>query len=119
MPEEVRRAPGLEGDGAVLPGKTERGTYAILPAPGGARDQRRFCHPEMQARIAEAQADLRAGCVTRTHGVAEARALLDGSKSGRIRPCEPRQCPSGAALADTGRQARRGRAIRNASGPTA
>lgn len=38
-------------------------------------DQFWFHHPEMQARLAEAEADLREGRVTRTEALEEAQAL--------------------------------------------
>ena len=49
-------------------------------------DQRWFHHPEMQARIAEAEADLREGRVTRTETPEEAQALLDSLKSPTTEP---------------------------------
>lgn len=44
-------------------------------------DQRWFHHPEMQARIADAEADIREGRCTRTNTLDEAQALLDSLKS--------------------------------------
>jgi hypothetical protein len=44
-------------------------------------DQRWFHHPEMQARIAEAEADIREGRTWRTETLEEAQALLDSFKS--------------------------------------
>lgn len=51
-------------------------------------DQRWFQHPEMQARIAEAEAeaDLREGRITRTATPEEAQTLLDSLKSPRPEP---------------------------------
>jgi hypothetical protein len=43
-------------------------------------DQRWFHHPEMQVRIAEAEADIREGRLTRTNTLEEAQALLDSLK---------------------------------------
>jgi hypothetical protein len=44
-------------------------------------DQRWFHHPEMQARIAQAEADLREGRVTHTETLEEAQAFLDSLKT--------------------------------------
>jgi hypothetical protein len=43
-------------------------------------DQLWFHHPEMQARIAEAEADFREGRSTRTETPEEAQAFLDSLK---------------------------------------
>jgi AbrB family looped-hinge helix DNA binding protein len=81
LPEEVRRELGLEGGDFLLLEKTERGTFELVPATLIPRDQLWFHHPEMQARIAEAEADLREGRFTRTETPEEAQALLDSLKS--------------------------------------
>lgn len=81
LPEEVRRELGLEGGDFLLLEKTERGTFELVPATLIPRDQLWFHHPEMQARIAEAEADLREGRVSRTETPEEAQALLDSLKS--------------------------------------
>lgn len=46
----------------------------------GATDQRWFEHPEVQTRIAEAEADFREGRFTRTSTPEEAQAYLDSLK---------------------------------------
>lgn len=81
LPEEVRRELGLEGGDFLLLEKTERGTFELVPATLIPTDQLWFHHPEMQARIAEAEADLREGRVTRTETPEEAQALLDSLKT--------------------------------------
>lgn len=86
LPEEVRRELGLQGGDFLLLEKTERGTFELIPATLIPRDQLWFHHPEMQARIAEAEADLREGRVTQTETPEEAQALLDSLKS----PSRPR-----------------------------
>ncbi|HST57113.1 MAG TPA: AbrB/MazE/SpoVT family DNA-binding domain-containing protein [Longimicrobium sp.] len=81
LPEEVRRELGLEGGDFLLLEKTERGTFELVPATLIPRDQLWFHHPEMQARIAEAESDIREGRVTRTETPEEAQALLDSLKA--------------------------------------
>ena len=80
LPEEGRRELGLEGGDFLLLEKTERGTFELVPATLIPRDQLWFHHPEMQARIEEAESDIRAGRVTRTETPEEAQALLDSLK---------------------------------------
>jgi hypothetical protein len=50
------------------------------PKGAGSEDQRWFEHPEVQARIAEAEADFREGRFTRTSTPEEAQAYLDSLK---------------------------------------
>lgn len=80
LPEEVRRALGLEGGDFLLLEKTERGTYELVPATLIPKDQLWFHHPEMQARIAKAEADRREGRVVSTETAEGAQALLDSLK---------------------------------------
>ena len=56
--------------------KTPHGTNEVVPA-----DQAWFYHPEMQARVAEAEADFREGRFTRTGTPEEAQAHLDRLKA--------------------------------------
>lgn len=82
LPEPVRRALGIDGEDAnlVLLEKTERGTYELVPATLIPKDQIWFHHPEMQARVAEAETDFREGRFTRTETPDEAQAYLDRLK---------------------------------------
>ena len=85
LPEEVRTSLGLRPGDFVLLEKTERGTYELVPAVLVPRDQLWFHHPEMQARIRKAEADVaeRRTRVTRT--ATEAQALLDSFKTRKRR----------------------------------
>lgn len=80
LPEEVLSDLGLGADDFLLLEKTERGTYELVPASLVPRDQIWFHHPEMQARVAEAEADFREGRATRTQTPEEAQAFLDSLK---------------------------------------
>ncbi len=85
LPEEVRTALGVgEGDFILLE-RTERGTFELVPAALVPKDQLWFYHPEMQARIRQAEADLAAGRLTRTETLEEAQAFLDRLKQQRRR----------------------------------
>jgi len=48
--------------------------------PGVSVDQRWFYHPEMQARVADAEAEFREGRATRTTTPEEAQRFLDSLK---------------------------------------
>lgn len=82
FPEEVRRDLGLDSEDTnlILLEKTERGTYELVPATLLPRDQLWFQHPDMQARVAEAETDFREGRFTRTDTSEAAQAYLDGLK---------------------------------------
>lgn len=82
FPEEVRRDLGLgaEDTSLILLRKTERGTFELIPATLVPKDQLWFQHPDMQARVAEAEADFREGRFTRTDTPEAAQAYLDGLK---------------------------------------
>jgi bifunctional DNA-binding transcriptional regulator/antitoxin component of YhaV-PrlF toxin-antitoxin module len=82
FPEDVRRELGIgNGDANLLIlEKTDRGTFELVPAALIPRDQLWFHHPEMQARIAEAEADFREGRSTVTSTPGEAEAYLDSLK---------------------------------------
>src|SRR3954453_22111365 len=84
FPEEVRRALGIGATDSnlVILEKTERRTFEVVPAVLVPRDQLWFHHPEMQARIAEAEADFREGRFTVTDTPEEAQAYLDSLKRG-------------------------------------
>ena len=55
--------------------------FSVTPATLIPRDQLWFHHPEMQARVARAEADRREGRVVSTETPDEAQALLDSLKS--------------------------------------
>jgi bifunctional DNA-binding transcriptional regulator/antitoxin component of YhaV-PrlF toxin-antitoxin module len=82
FPEEVRRELGLGSEDAnlVILERTERGTFELVPAALVPKDQLWFHHPEVQARVAEAEADFREGRFTRTETPEEAQAYLDSLK---------------------------------------
>jgi bifunctional DNA-binding transcriptional regulator/antitoxin component of YhaV-PrlF toxin-antitoxin module len=82
FPEQVRRELGIgtEDTHLILLSKTERGTYELVPATLIPKDQIWFHHPEMQSRIAEAEADFRERRFTRTETPDEAQAYLDRLK---------------------------------------
>lgn len=82
LPESVRRDLGIGQDEntLVLIEKTDHGTYELVPAALVPKDQLWFRHPEMQGRIAEAEADFLEGRSTSTTTVEEAQAHLDSLK---------------------------------------
>jgi AbrB family looped-hinge helix DNA binding protein len=82
LPESVRRDLGIgEGETTfVLLEKTDRGTYELVPAAIVPKDQLWFHHPEMERRIAEAEADFREGRSTSASTLEEAEAHLDRLK---------------------------------------
>lgn len=82
LPESVRRDLGIGDDDTtlILLEKTDHGTYELVPASLVPKDQLWFHHPEMEARVAEAEADFRAGRSTSTSTVGEAQAHLDSLK---------------------------------------
>jgi bifunctional DNA-binding transcriptional regulator/antitoxin component of YhaV-PrlF toxin-antitoxin module len=84
LPEAVRRdlRIGEQDTTLVLLEKTARGTYELVPASLVPNDQLWFHHPEMNARIAQAEADFAEGRGTRADTPEEAQAILDGLKKG-------------------------------------
>ena len=84
LPEEVRRDLGIGDEDAtlVILEKTDRGTYELVPASLVPKDQLWFHHPEMERRIAQAEADFRAGRATSATTPEEAQSFLDGLKRG-------------------------------------
>lgn len=60
--DAARRAVcGVGAGDLVLLEKTERGTYQLVPAALVPKDQLWFHHPEMKARVAEAEASFTTG----------------------------------------------------------
>ena len=84
LPEEVRRDLGIgtEPTTLVILEKTDRGTYELVPASLVPKDQLWFRHPEMQRRIADAEADFREGRSSQVDTPEEAQRLLDRMKRG-------------------------------------
>lgn len=80
LPEEVRRGLGIRGGDLLLLERTQFGTYELVPASLVPNDQLWFYHPEMQARVARAEADFAAGRSTTTRTLQEAQDFLDSLK---------------------------------------
>ncbi len=80
LPEEVRTALGVEPGDFILLERTERGTFELVPATLVPNDQLWFHHPDIQARVAQAERDFAEGRSTRTRTPDEAQALLDSLK---------------------------------------
>jgi AbrB family looped-hinge helix DNA binding protein len=80
LPEEVRTALGVEPGDFILLERTERGTFELIPATLVPNDQLWFHHPDIQARVAQAERDFAEGRSTRTRTPEEAQALLDSLK---------------------------------------
>jgi len=80
LPEEVRRPLGIRGGDVLLLERTPHETYELVPASVVPNDQLWFYHPEMQARIARAEADFAAGRYTTTRTLQEAQDFLDSLK---------------------------------------
>lgn len=76
----MRRELQIDEGSHVVVERAEDGTVRLVPSALIPKDQLWFYHPEMQARIAEAEADIAAGRYTRTTTVAEAQAFLDSLK---------------------------------------
>ena len=82
LPQDVRKALGVDSGGFLLLERTVRGTFELIPARLVPTDQLWFHHPEMQARMARAEEDFAAGRSTRTETPEQAQALLDQLKQG-------------------------------------
>jgi bifunctional DNA-binding transcriptional regulator/antitoxin component of YhaV-PrlF toxin-antitoxin module len=82
LPEEVRRDLGIgdEDTTLVILEKTDHGTYELIPASLVPKDQLWFHHPEMERRVARAEADFREGRSARVETPEEAQSFLDGLK---------------------------------------
>ena len=80
LPEEVRSALGVEAGDLILLERTDRGTFELVPATLVPREQLWFHHPEMQARVGRAKADLAEGRSTRTETPEDAQVFLDALK---------------------------------------
>lgn len=80
LPDEIRKALGLKPGDVVLIEVTDRGTAEITPAALVPKDQVWFTHPEAQARVREALADIEKGRTTRARTPAQLLAHLDRLK---------------------------------------
>src|ERR1700712_3198833 len=87
LPEEVRQALGVGAGDLLLLERTDRGTYELVPATLVPNDQLWFHHPEMQARVRQAEEEIASGASTRTETPDQAQALLDSLKR---KPRQPR-----------------------------
>lgn len=85
LPEEVRKALGVEAGDFILLERTEKGTFELVPATLVPNDQLWFHHPDIQARVARAEADFAEGRATKTRGPEEAQEFLDSLKKGATR----------------------------------
>lgn len=85
LPEEVRKVLGVEAGDFILLERTERGTFELVPATLVPNDQLWFHHPDIQARVARAEADFAGGRSTRTSSPEEAQEFLDSLKKGATR----------------------------------
>jgi AbrB family looped-hinge helix DNA binding protein len=80
LPEEVRSALGVGAGDLIILERTVRGTFELVPAALIPKDQLWFFHPEMQARIRKAEADVVTGRGAVTSTPEEATVFLDGLK---------------------------------------
>jgi hypothetical protein len=64
----------------IIRKKSERGTWERPQVGRIPKSQLWFYHPEMQARVSEAEADFRNGRYTRTESLEAAQAHLDSQK---------------------------------------
>ena len=85
LPEEVRTELGLKAGDFVILERTNRGTFELVPADLVPRDQLWFYHPEMQARIREAENDLREGRFKSFTTIGEVQRYLDSPKTPKAR----------------------------------
>lgn len=83
LPEEVRSVLGVGAGDFILLERTRRGTFELVPATLVPKDQLWFHHPEMQARVAQAEEDFAQGRSTRTETPEEAQGHLDRLKDPR------------------------------------
>lgn len=84
LPEEVRSVLGVGAGDFILLERTRHGTFELVPATLVPNDQLWFYHPEMQARVTEAEQDFAQGRTTRTETPEEAQDFLDRLKD--LRP---------------------------------
>ena len=79
--ERMREELGIDESTYVVVERTERGTIELVPSDLIPRDQLWFHHPEMQQRIARAEAALTDARSTTTGTPEAAQALLDRLKT--------------------------------------
>jgi bifunctional DNA-binding transcriptional regulator/antitoxin component of YhaV-PrlF toxin-antitoxin module len=80
LPEDVRLELGVEAGDFIILERTGRGTFELVPAALIPKDQLWFYHPQMQARIVQAEREFADGRSTRTETLEEAQAFLDSLK---------------------------------------
>ena len=80
LPQRVREQLGLVDGTQLRIEQTESGAFEIVPSISIPQDQLWYHSPAGRAMFAEAEADFRAGRVTRTKGEAETRRFLDSLK---------------------------------------
>jgi len=90
LPEEVRSALGVEPGDILILERTAGGGFELIPAALVPKDQLWFHHPEMQARIVRAEAELAAGRSSTTSTPEEVEAFLAGAKKARRKRVQPR-----------------------------
>ena len=79
--ERMREELGIDESTYVVVERTERGTIELVPADLVPRDQLWFHHPEMQQRIARAEADFGEARSIETTTPEAAQRLLDRLKT--------------------------------------
>lgn len=80
---DLRTKLGIKEGDTLLAELTDHGTIELVPVALIPKDQVWFAHPEMQARIAEAHADIAAGRTTAIRSAEELEAYLSSLGTGR------------------------------------
>lgn len=80
IPREMRLALGLEAGTQLRVDRLDDGAFELIPAEVIPRDQLWFHTPEVQARVAKAEADFREGRSSRTEGPEDTQRFLDSLK---------------------------------------
>ena len=78
---EVLRQLGVSEGDVLVPELTDHGTLELVPVALIPRDQVWFAHPDMQARIAEAHADVAAKRTTAVQSAADLDAYFAAAKA--------------------------------------
>lgn len=82
LPDDVRSELGVGAGDFILLERTERGTFELVPAALIPKDQLWFHHPEMRARVDQAEKEFAGGRSKRTETPEQAQAFLDRLKIG-------------------------------------
>jgi bifunctional DNA-binding transcriptional regulator/antitoxin component of YhaV-PrlF toxin-antitoxin module len=80
LPNEILAALEVRPSELILLKRNKRGAFELVAAATVPDDQLWFHHPEMQARVAQAEMDFAEGRSARTGTPAEAQAFLDSLK---------------------------------------